>query len=94
MRLETNTIKLLRKITSSFHVNNKGEVGVIQAFEAGRAPQVNDPKRIIGIYIVLLTGEAVLYDFDVLQIFIDKERPEAEVYIKAYEEKQAAEAQV
>ncbi len=43
---------------------------IIQAFEAGRAPQVNDPERIIGIYIVLLTGEAVLYDFDVLQIFI------------------------
>ncbi len=53
---------------------------IIEAFEASETPAVDKTELVIGIYLVLSSGELELKNFDVLDILIDAETPSAEEY--------------
>jgi hypothetical protein len=65
---------------------------IIDGFEAGKTPAVDKTELVIGIYLVLISGEQELKNFDVLDILIDAETPSAEEYQRQVDATRAREA--
>lgn len=62
---------------------------VIQSFENDRQLKMTRMQKIVVIYIVFITGERELKDFNALSKLIDIETPEADQYISLYKAKSA-----